>query len=305
MNGAALLRHSWLNGWPFFWCITGLISVAMLQAMADSDLRQAEQISALIAHSVRWSVPWLYLAFSASALQQLVGNELTRWLLRNRKIVGLCFAAGMAWQLFFILWLTLVHSEYYMQEVYVLRDAIEGLAGYLLLIAMTVTSFKRTRAMLKPRQWKLLHKCGIYWLWAYAFSVYWHALFYYTGPQWNYQPSALEYLYYATGLLAILLRMAAWSARETEHRQPQSGSTGSLSMPVLAAWALILIGLAATVLGTFWGLAAYDQFWDTQLFAPLEKWMPYWPFIPFLPLFIVLSGAALRIRLLRSAPGSP
>ena len=305
MNGAALLRHSWLNGWPFFWCITGLISVAMLQAMADSDLRQAEQISALIAHSVRWSVPWLYLAFSASALQQLVGNELTRWLLRNRKIVGLCFAAGMAWQLFFILWLTLVHSEYYMQEVYVLRDAIEGLAGYLLLIAMTVTSFKRTRAMLKPRQWKLLHKCGIYWLWAYAFSVYWHALFYYTGPQWNYQPSALEYLYYATGLLAILLRMAAWSARETEHRQPQSGSTGSLSMPVLAAWALILIGLAATVLGTFWGLAAYDQFWDTQLFAQLEKWMPYWPFIPFLPLFIVLSGAALRIRLLRSAPGSP
>ena len=303
MNSAALLRHRWLNGWRLFWCISALVSAAMLQAMANSDLRLAEQISALIAYSVRWSVPWLYLAFSASALQQLVGNELTRWLLRNRKIIGLCFAAGMAWQLFFILWLTLVHSEYYMQEVYVLRDAIEGLAGYLLLIAMTVTSFKKTRAMLKPRQWKLLHTCGIYWLWAYAFSVYWHALFYYTGPQWNYQPSALDYLYYATGLLAILLRISAWSAGETKTGRTQSGPTGGLSMPVLAAWALVFIGLAATVVGTFWGLAAYDQLWDTQLFAPLEKWMPYWPFIPFLPLFIVLSGAALRIRLLRSAPG--
>lgn len=294
MNSEMLLRHRLLNSWPLFWVIFVIISVAMLYAMANSDMRHPEQVSGMIALSVRWSVPWLYLAFAASALQQLAGSDLTRWLLRNRKIMGLCFAAGMAWQLLFILWLTLVHREYYVQEVYVLRDAIEGVVGYLFLIAMTVTSFKRPRAMLKPKHWKLLHTVGIYWLWAYAFSVYWHELFYYTGPTWNLQPDALDYLYYAAGLAAILLRIAGWSVRKTK----QGGSVDRFNLRLWLAWAVIFFGLAGSLFANLWGLVAYEQFWDTLTFAVLEELMPFWPFIPFLPLFLVFLGTAIRARLL-------
>ena len=81
--------------------------------------------------------------------------------MRNRKNIGICFAAAMGWQLLFIVWLVSVHSDYYVAEVYVLRDVIEGATGYLFLIAMTLTTFKFGRKRLKPRQWKLLHKSGI------------------------------------------------------------------------------------------------------------------------------------------------
>jgi hypothetical protein len=58
---------------------------------------------------------------------------------------------------------------------------------------------------MNPRHWKLLHKGGIYWLWAYAWSVYWWNLFYYQDPV------ALDYIYYWGGYLAWGLRLWAWS----------------------------------------------------------------------------------------------
>jgi DMSO/TMAO reductase YedYZ heme-binding membrane subunit len=48
---------------------------------------------------------------------------------------------------------------------------------------MTATSFSLARKPLSNRQWKALHKFGIYYLWAYAFSVYWYELFYYEAPE--------------------------------------------------------------------------------------------------------------------------
>jgi len=42
----------------------------------------------------------------------------------------------------------------------------------------------------------LLHKSGVYFLWAYPFSVYWWNLFYYS------QQRTLDYGFYAAGFLA-------------------------------------------------------------------------------------------------------
>jgi hypothetical protein len=202
-----LLANDKVNGWGLFYLIALPVSVAMVIAMARTDLATGEGVSSLIQLSVRLAVPWLYLAFAASACQQLFPGLWTRWLLRNRKIMGLCFALAMAWQLLFIIWLVTVHSDYYVAEVYVLRDAIEGVLGYLFLLAMTLTSFRFGRKRLSSRAWKRLHTAGIYFLWAYAWSVYWYELFYYEGPQW------IDYCYYWAGFAAWGLRVAAWSAK--------------------------------------------------------------------------------------------
>lgn len=85
----------------------------------------------------------------------------------------------MGWQLFFSLWMVTLHTGYYVEDVYVLSDVIEGIGGYLFLIAMVLTSFKFGRSRLSAKRWKQLHKYGIYFLWAYAWSVYWYELFYY------------------------------------------------------------------------------------------------------------------------------
>jgi DMSO/TMAO reductase YedYZ heme-binding membrane subunit len=161
-----VLKSTAVNGWSLFWIISGPISLAMIIGMLRSDLSSGPAVSAMIQASVRCAVPWLFLAFAASSVQILWPGPLGLWLSRNRKFLGLCFAAAMAWQGFFILWMVLIYSDYYIDEVYVMRDAIEGVVGYLFLTAMTLTSFMPVRKHMTPKSWKLLHKSGIYFLWA-------------------------------------------------------------------------------------------------------------------------------------------
>ena len=131
----------------------------------------------MIQFSVRSSVPWLYLAFAASSLAVVFPGSFSRWLLHNRSYIGLCFAAAMAWQLLFILWMVMGYWGYYAREVYVLEDVVVQVPGYLFLFAMTLTSFPRWRSKLSARQWRMLHKSGIYFLWATVWTTYWYELY--------------------------------------------------------------------------------------------------------------------------------
>lgn len=206
-----LLKNRLVNGWKLFWLVTTPISIVVIVRMLRTDLTSAEGVSSMIQLSVRCAIPWLYLAFAASSLNKVFPGTFSRWLLRNRKYVGLSFAAAMGWQLTFILWLVGIHTDYYVNDVYVLSDVVEGVVGYMFLIAMVVTSFKFGRSRLTPKQWKFLHTGGIYWLWFYAWSVYWFALFYYAT-----QPVLIDYFYYWGGLAAWGLRMLAWSKKRLQ-----------------------------------------------------------------------------------------
>lgn len=211
-----LLQHKIINGWNLWLSITVPISIAVVIAMSRVDLAQAENVSSMIQFTVRCAVPLLYVVFAASSLQVLFPSPFGRWLLRNRKYVGLSFAVAMGWQLLFILWLVGIHTEHYVEEVYLLSDAIEGVAGYTFLLAMVLTSFKFGRNRLSGKQWKLLHRTAIYYLWAYAWSVYWFDLFYYDDPV------LIDYVYYWAGFLAWGLRMCAWSKKQMQHTAVQS-----------------------------------------------------------------------------------
>lgn len=208
IDGKTILSSALVNGWRLFWLTTAMISLSTAFTMASIDLSRAENISYMIQYTVRWSVPWLYLAFIASSLQAVKRTAFSRWLLHNRKYFGLCFASAMAWQLLFILWLLVLHTPYYSTEVYNLSDTIEGVGGYLLLSAMVVTSFPFGRRRLSSVQWRYLHKFGIYYLWAYAWSVYWYELFYFSGSL-----HIIDYTFYWIGFAAWGLRLLAWSKK--------------------------------------------------------------------------------------------
>lgn len=277
-----MLKNKLLNDWSLFWLISAPISLAMLIAMSSADLASGAGVSEMIQLSVRCAVPLLYLTFAASALQIVYPTTFSRWLLKNRKYMGLCFAAAMAWQLFFILWMVLIFSDYYIEEVYVLRDAIEGVGGYLFLIAMTITSFKFARKRMSPKNWRLLHKTGIYFLWAYAFSVYWWALFYYKDPL------PIDYVFYWAGFLAWALRAAAWGKKN----KPQVAHVGATVLGYL----VIGFGLIAASFGRAWQPASEQYLWGYSFTKIPELYMPYWPFEPFLPLFAIALGVYLLTR---------
>jgi hypothetical protein len=211
-----VLKSKFLNGWGLFSLITVPISFAVVVAMATTDLSSATGVSSLIQLSVRCSVPWLYLAFAASSIHMLLSNEFSRWLLRNRRVIGLCFAAGMAWQLTFILWMLTSHWGYYMDEVYLFADLAVQIPGYVFLIAMAVTSYMPVRRRLSREQWRTLHKGGIYFLWGTVWSTYWYELYYYEDIQ------IVDYVFYWSGFLAWGTRIIAWARKRW---QPVMGST--------------------------------------------------------------------------------
>lgn len=276
-----------LNGWNLFWLVSAPVSVAMLFAMAYTDLSSGEGISSLIQLSVRFAVPLLYLTFAASAVQTLFRNDVGRWLFRNRKYLGLSFAAAMAWQALFILWMVTVYREYYVEEVYVLRDAIEGVVGYLFLIAMVITSFRVTRSRMKPGTWRLLHLSGIYFLWAYAFSVYWWALFYYASPQ------VVDYVFYWGGFLAWALRVAAWNRKRLLQGVPNPDVAAPQPVLNLLGIAVIAAGSIAAAFGSAWYETADQWLSGYALTRIPETYLPYWPFEPWLPLAVIGLGSFL------------
>jgi hypothetical protein len=248
----------------------------------------AAGVSAMIQFSVRCAVPFLYLAFAASSVHALYPGSLSRWLLRNRVIFGLSFATAMAWQLIFILWLVNIHTVHYINEVYVLRDVIEGVLGYGFLIVMTLTSFKSGRRQLSRKSWKALHKTGIYFLWAYAWSVYWYELYYYSDVQ------IIDYLYYWLGLSALCLRIAAWFQKQRR----ESTNNPGLNKPVSLIGCMVIIsGFVAASSGSSWSTPAHTFLLDNPLLSFPELYLPYYPFVPFLPVFTIIAGAWLLLRL--------
>ena len=296
-NLADLLQSKFINSWNLFWLITLPISTVMVFSMMGVELSSARAVSSMIELSVRCAVPLLFVAFAASSVNVLFPGLFGRWILRNRKFIGLSFAAAMAWQLFFILWMVTRYTEYFVEEVYALSDAIEGVGGYVLLIAMVLTSFKFGRNRLSAKQWKFLHKSGIYWLWIYAWIAYWWHLFYYNNP------IALDYVYYWAGFLAWGLRMAAWTKKRWPQATGPSTSGGSSQLlTLLPGVAAVATGLVGTSFGSPWGRQVYEFGFSVPALNTIGVFTPFFPFVPCFPLFLMMLGACLILKS-RGQPG--
>ncbi len=283
----ALLAHKAINKWRLFWLISIPMLIAIVVTMMGADMSTASGVSSMIGFSVRLAVPFIFLVVAASSMQILFPGSFSKWWLRNRKYIGMCFAVAMSWQGLFIFIMSYFFRDYYFENVYLFRDELEGSIGYIFLPAMVVTSFHFGRKHLSAKQWKLLHKSGIYFLWAYPFSTYWWSLSYYQNPV------PLDYVYYWCGFLAFAVRIAAWGK---QRRQVMDRNAAESSTPL----ALRALGSSIIVLGLVW--SAYGLYWQERVTgflttpewsADLVLWLPFWPFEPFLSLFIIGLGTML------------
>ena len=283
----ALLAHKAINKWRLFWLISIPMLIAIVVTMMGTDMSTASGVSSMIGFSVRLAVPFIFLVVAASSMQILFPGSFSKWWLRNRKYIGMCFAVAMSWQGLFIFIMSYFFRDYYFENVYLFRDELEGSIGYIFLPAMVVTSFHFGRKHLSAKQWKLLHKSGIYFLWAYPFSTYWWSLSYYQNPV------PLDYVYYWCGFLAFAVRIAAWGK---QRRQAMDrNATGSNTPLVLKALgsAIIVLGLVWSAYGLYWQERVTGFLTTPEWSADLVLWLPFWPFEPFLSLFIIGLGTML------------
>ena len=157
------------------WRLVGAASVALvalqiaLLALAGSDeagLRTAVRASARVSFAI------FLCAYVAAPAHRLWRTRATRWLLRNRRYVGVSFAVAHGLHALDLALLALLLGDAFTVEPVVLYGG--GLA-YVLLAAMVLTSFDRSAAWLGPRRWKALHRTGIHYLW-FIFALDWTPL---------------------------------------------------------------------------------------------------------------------------------
>ncbi len=203
----SLLQSKRYNDWPLFYLIVTLNSLAVIGYMPTQELSTPHGLSEMIQCSVRLCVPLLFLSFASASIAGHVPRTLGNWLMRNRRYFGLGFAAGMGWQMFFILWLLWAHPEYYRENVYLGFEGfvIYRLGPYIFLAAMTITSLYPVRRKMNRKVWRLIHWIGIYYLWWDVELTYWEEVTLYDDRQ------IIDYVYVVLGGLAYLTRLIEWT----------------------------------------------------------------------------------------------
>ena len=214
------LEYRILNGWPLFFLIAVLTFAGMVAGILLIGTATPEATVELIRLSVQFASPWVFIAFVTSPLKQFFPGSISNWLFRNRRYTGLSFAAGFAWQAVFIAVLFALHPPYYGEELHNTFDLTGRIASYILLIAMTVTSFYSVRRKMRPEHWRKLHLVGIWYFWAAIWVSY--------GEQaLSSEARTIDVVYIALGLLVLFMRIAAYVKTRASNVIQQTGNLGA------------------------------------------------------------------------------
>lgn len=195
-----------LQGWAIVgWTavVVGGLCAVLLGIYGPGD----DGCHAVIRHTAQTSFVLFLGAYYASSLRVFWRSDLSKWLLANRRYLGVSYAVSHTYHLGFIALLATSSTTFH--DDVSLVTIIGGGMAFVLMYLMALTSFDRTAAALGRRNWVRLHKVGMHYNWAIFFNSYFSRAL---APSFLYAPFALA-------LLAGLgLRIAAWQRVRRDSR---------------------------------------------------------------------------------------
>ena len=203
-------RQNWFEGWRLFAVLT-LVLAGLCIWIAGMRQFEVDGVRMVIRFTARTSLLFFCLAFSAAALAKLWPNAWTRWQRRNRRYLGVTFAASHGIHLVAIVCFAIMDPAGYAAATNA-ASYIFGGVGYACIIAMAATSFDRTAAAIGPRAFRILHlTCG-YYLW-FQFMV-------------SFGKRIPDMPLYALFLVPLLIVMALRLIAMSSARTPRTVSAG-------------------------------------------------------------------------------
>lgn len=107
------------------------------------------------------------LPFTASGALTFRSSALTRYLRGRRRYFGIVFAFAMFVHLTCVACLFHVNPDQPVNQPMFIMGAV----AYLFIVALFATSFDRTTDWIGPRNWRLLHLTGVWYVWGYFMLV--------------------------------------------------------------------------------------------------------------------------------------
>jgi DMSO/TMAO reductase YedYZ heme-binding membrane subunit len=201
-------HQSWFEGWRLF-AVLGLTLVALCVWIAGMRQFEVDGVRLVIRFTARTSLLFFCLAFGAAALARLWPNAWTRWQRRNRRYLGVTFAASHGIHAVAIACFAAMDPLGYAGATSA-ASYIFGSVGYAFIVAMAATSFDRTAQAIGPRAWRLLHLSGGYYL-----------LFQFTVSVGKRIPDMPLYALFLIPLLAVFtLRMISMASKAAPRAAP-------------------------------------------------------------------------------------
>lgn len=149
---------------PALFLLIAAALAAMAGGMILADGGGVDGVRLAIRATARTSLALFLLAFTASALFRLWPGIATRWLLANRRWVGLGFAFSHLVHAGAIFLLYRWHPDTFAMLVQP-KTFVTGGIAYLFIALLATTSFDRAVAALGPRNWQRVHIIGIWVIW--------------------------------------------------------------------------------------------------------------------------------------------
>ncbi len=150
------------------WSLTRFLSVLLLLNVAITlvvfDINEKETVSILIRSTAKYSFILFMLAFVACSLHHYLKNPFTKWLLANRRYIGVSFAISHYLHLTTLVLMTMYIDFNVFEDRGVFRTAV-GATAYLFMTLMALTSFDSTRNIFGIKNWKRIHTIAGYLIW--------------------------------------------------------------------------------------------------------------------------------------------
>ncbi|MFB7878726.1 hypothetical protein ACFC06_26080 [Nocardia sp. NPDC056064] len=163
VDGAEPIGSSRFDGWPVFTTITALLGVMTLVVLTVAGW-DTDGYRLLIRSTARTSLVLFLSAFLALALHTLRPAEPTRWLVRNRRYLGLSFAMSHGIHLAAIIALATTDSPTFWTLASALSIIVGGL-GYLAIVFLVATSFDRVTSWFRTDRWHSVVGAGTWLIW--------------------------------------------------------------------------------------------------------------------------------------------
>ena len=191
------------------WRVTRWASVALLLMVAlvlFASGWNEDSLRLVVRSTARTSFGLFLLAFSASSLCRLWPASSTRWMLRNRRYIGVSFAVSHFLHLGALASLALAFPQPFLAEQS-MAAVLGGALGYAFIAAMALTSSDGAQAWLGRRWWRRLHLVGSYYVWGIFAQSY-------LGRAWVDS----SYVPYAVAVAGVLILRAAPYLRDAIRR---------------------------------------------------------------------------------------
>src|SRR6478752_7720264 len=155
-------RQNRFEGWRLFAVLTLALAGLCIWIAAMRQF-EVDGVRMVIRFTARTSLLFFCFAFSAAALARLWPNAFSRWQRRNRRALGVTFAASHGIHAVAIAAFAVMDPAGYAAATSIASYIFGGI-GYGFILAMTATSFDRTAQALGAQAWRRLHLVGGYYL---------------------------------------------------------------------------------------------------------------------------------------------